>query len=162
MVLRCDRRLDGDLGTHRGRVAVKIAVESEQTREREPCLGLDRRRQPIQWRRSAWSTRTLSWLILGEPPSKKRFTVVDAAPTPTPTPLLDAIRARAEICVLRAALSAEMACGACAENVRCLELERVCMCIDLVLSSSIDDTVSFYGDSDVLTPSLFPVGPLNH
>ena len=141
MVLRCDRRLDGDIGTHRGRVAVKIAVESEQTREREACPGLDRRRQPVQWRRSAWSTRTLSWLLLCEPPSKERFGVADAAPTPTPTPLLDAIRARAEICVLRAALSAEMACGACAANVMCLELDRVCTFIDLVLSSSIDHTV---------------------
>ena len=102
------------MDAHRGHAAVKTAVESEQTREREPCPGLDRRRQPIQWRRSAWSTRTLSWLLLGAPPSKERFGVVDAAPTPTPTPLLDAIRARAEICVLRAALSAEMACGACA------------------------------------------------
>ena len=67
--------------------------------------------------------------------------LVDAVPTPTPTPLLDAIRARAEICVLRAALSAEMACGACAANVMCLELDRVCTFIDLVLSSSIDHTV---------------------
>ena len=141
VVLRCDRRLDGDIGTHRGRVAVKIAVESEQTREREAVLRLDRRRQPVQWRRSAWSTRTLSWLILGAPSSKRRFAVVDAVPTPTPTPLLDAIRARAEICVLRAALSAEMACGACAANVMCLELDCVCTFIDLVLSSSIDHTV---------------------
>ena len=86
--------------------------------------------------------------------------MVDAVPTPTPTPLLDAIRARAEICVLRTTLSAEMACGVCAANVRCLELERVCMRIDLMLSSSIDHTVSFYDDSDVLTPSLFPVAPL--
>ena len=39
VVLRCDRRLDGDIGTHRGQVAVKTAVESEQTREREGCLG---------------------------------------------------------------------------------------------------------------------------
>ena len=99
------------------------------------------RRQPIQWRRSAWSTRTLSWLLLCEPPSKERFGVVDAAPTPTPAPLRDAIRARAEICVLRAVLSAEMACGACAANVMCLELDRVCTFIDLVLSSSIDRTV---------------------
>ena len=87
--------------------------------------------------------------------------MVDAVPTPTPTPLLDAIRARAEICVLRTTLSAEMACGVCAANVRCLELERVCMRIDLVLSSSIDHTVSFYDDSDVLTPSLFSTAPLN-
>ena len=87
--------------------------------------------------------------------------MVDAVPTPTPTPLLDAIRARAEICVLRTTLSAEMACGVCAANVRCLELERVCMRIDLVSSSSIDHTVSFYDDSDVLTPSLFSTRPLN-
>ena len=86
----------------------------------------------------------MSWLILGESSSKERFAVVDAVPTPTPTPLLDAIRARAEICVLRTTLSAEMACGACAANVRCLELDRVCTFIDLVSSSSIDDTVSFY------------------
>ena len=105
----------------------------------------------------------MSWLILGESSSKERFAVVDAVPTPTPTPLLDAIRApaRAEICVLRRTLSAEMACGVCAANVRCLELERVCMRIDLVLSSSIDHTVSFYDDSDVLTPSLFSVAPLS-
>ena len=102
----------------------------------------------------------MSWLILGESSSKERFAVVDAVPTPTPTPLLDAIRARAEICVLRTTLSAEMACGVCAANVRCLELERVCMRIDLVLSSSIDHTVSFYDDSDVLTPSLFSVAPV--
>ena len=51
---------------------------------------------------------------------------------------------RAEICVLRIVLSAEMACGACAANVRCLELDRVCTFIDLVVCSSIDDTVSFY------------------
>ena len=94
------------------------------------------------------------------PSSKRRFAVVDAVPTPTPTPLLDAIRARAEICVLRTTLSAEMACGVCAANVRCLELERVCMRIDLVLSSSIDHTVSFYDDSGVLTPSLFSTAPL--
>ena len=109
--------------------------------------------------RGTWSTRTLSWLILGESSSKERFAVVDAVPTPTPTPLLDAIRARAEICVLRTTLSAEMACGVCAANVRCLELDRVCMCIDLVSSSSIDHTVSFYDDSDVLTPSLFLLDP---
>ena len=78
---------------------------------------------------------------LCEPPSKERFGVVDAAPTPTPAPLRDAIRARAEILVLRAVLSAEMACGACAANVMCLELDRVCTFIDLVLSSSIDHTV---------------------
>ena len=35
------------------------------------------------------------------------------------------------------------------------------MRIDLVLSSSIDHTVSFYDDSDVLTPSLFPVAPVS-
>ena len=140
-VLRCGLRLDGGMDAHRGHAAVKTAVESEQTREREAVLRLDRRRQPVQWRRSAWSTRTLSWLLLCEPPSKERFGVVDAAPTPTPTPLLDAIRARAEICVLRAALSAEMACGACAANVMCLELDCVCTFIDLVLSSSIDHTV---------------------
>ena len=50
-------------------------------------------------------------------------------------------RARAEIWVLRTTLSAEMACGACAANVMCLELDRVCTFIDLVLSSSIDHTV---------------------
>ena len=129
------------MDAYRGHAAVKTAVEKLKALEREPCPGLDRRRQPIQWRRSAWSTRTLSWLLLCEPPSKERFGVVDAAPTPTPAPLRDAIRARAEIWVLCAVLSAEMACGACAANVMCLELDRVCTFIDLVLSSSIDHTV---------------------
>ena len=140
-VLRCGLRLDGGMDAHRGHAAVKTAVAKLKALEREACPGLDRRWQPVQWRRAAWSTRTLSWLILGAPSSKRRFAVVDAVPTPTPTPLLDAIRARAEICVLRAALSAEMACGACAANVMCLELDRVCTFIDLVLSSSIDHTV---------------------
>ena len=153
-LLRSDPDLGSGLATVHGQATVKIRVRSEQTLEREPSLRLEGRRQPTQWRRAAWSTRTLSWLILGESSSKERFAVVDAVPTPTPTPLLDAIRARAEICVLRTTLSAEMACGVCAANVRCLELDRVCMCIDLVLSSSIDHTVSFYDDSDVLTPSL--------
>ena len=157
VVLRSDPDLDSGNRAHRGHATVKIRVRSEQALERERVPRLDWRRQPTQWRRAAWSTRTLSWLILGESSSKERFAVVDAVPTPTPTPLLDAIRARAEICVLRTTLSAEMACGVCAANVRCLELERVCMRIDLVLSSSIDHTVSFYDDSDVLTPSLFPV-----
>ena len=96
-------------------------------------------------RRTAWSTRTLSWLILGELSSKRRFAVVDAVPTPTPTPLLNAIRARAEICVLRTTLSAEMVCavrrvrGKCEmlgpRWIACSVLSLICMRIDLVLSA---------------------------
>ena len=69
-------------------------------------------------------------------------------------------RARAEIWVLRAVLSAEMACGACAANVMCLELDCVCTFIDLVLSSSIDHTLRVSGDSDVLTSSFLSVRPV--
>ena len=90
------------MDAHRGHAAVKTAVAKLKALEREACPGLDRRRQPVQWRRSAWSTRTLSWLILGAPSSKRRFAVVDAVPTPTPTPLRDAIRARAGKCLLLA------------------------------------------------------------
>ena len=86
--------------------------------------------------------------------------MVDAVPTPTPTPLLDAIRARAEICVLRTTLSAEMACGVCAANVRCLELERVCMRIDLVSRYSLDAANRLFTESDALRRGFFPPDPL--
>ena len=83
----------------------------------------------------------MAWLLPRDSPLKRRFIVIDAVLTRALAPLRDAIRARAEIWVLRAVLSAEMACGACAANVMCMELDRVCTFIDLVLSSSIDHTV---------------------
>ena len=119
MVLQSDPDLDSGNRAHRTVATVKIRVRSEQTLERERVLGSDRRRQPTQWRRTAWSTRTLSWLILGESSSKERFAVVDAVPTPTPTPLLDAIRARAELCLPRVRARRETACCRRVPTVAC-------------------------------------------
>ena len=48
---------------------------------------------------AAWHTS----LILRDLPLKERFTVVDTAPIPTPTPLRNPIRARAEKCLLTVA-----------------------------------------------------------
>ena len=41
----------------------------------------------------------MDWLFLRKPPLKKRFTVVDAVPKPTPRPPRNSIRARAEKCL---------------------------------------------------------------
>ena len=49
------------------------------------------------WRRRQHGTTSL---ILRDLPLKERSTVVDTAPIPTPTPLRNPIRARAEKCLL--------------------------------------------------------------
>ena len=101
------------------RATVKTACESEQTRERELVLQLHNRRQPIHWRRAWWPSRSLAWLLPRDLPFKERFAVVDAVPTPTPTPLRDAIRARAELCLPRVRARRETACCRRVPTVAC-------------------------------------------
>ena len=53
---------------------------------------------------------------------KMRFTLIDAVLKPTLTPLRDAIRARAEMCLLGARIDEEMACCRRVCTERCMEL----------------------------------------
>ena len=54
----------------------------------------------VQTRRLAARQHGTTSLILRDLPLKERFTVVDTASIPTPTPLRNPIRARAEKCLL--------------------------------------------------------------
>ena len=64
----------------------------------------------------------MAWLLPRDSPLKRRFTVIDAVLTRALAPLRDAIRARAEMCLLGAHLDEEMACcrRVCTET--CMEL----------------------------------------
>ena len=153
------RRLDG--GTHalHVRAAEKTEVESEQTRGREATPHPQTKWQPGDWRAAAWSSWTLSLLFLRDSPFKKRFTVVDAASKPTLKQLGYSMRARAEMCLLLARARRESACDRCALTAFCWELRGDCRLIDLVSSSSLDDTASLLAESDVLTWSISTAGP---
>ena len=153
------RRLDGNMRTHHGRVAEKTELKSEQTRGREAIPGLQTLRQPGGWRAAAWSSWTLSLLFLRDSPFKERFTVVDAASKPTLKQLGYSMRARAEMCLLLARARRESACGCCALTALCWELRGDCRLIDLVSSSSLDDTASLLAQSDILTWPISTAGP---
>ena len=58
----------------------------------------------------AWPSWSLARLLPRDSALKMRFTVIDTVLKPTLTPLHDAIRARAEMCLLGAHLDEEMAC----------------------------------------------------
>ena len=139
-MLRFELRLDGGTHTHRARAAVKTAVESEQTLELQPSLQLKQKRQARHWRVGGQPSWSLARLLPREVPLKERFTVVDAASMPTPTPLRAAIRALADMLVLRMSAREKNDFHSCEPAVRCWELRGVCTCIDLVLSSTIDAT----------------------
>ena len=64
--------------------------------ERERCTRFHPGAQLPGGGTAAWQTS----LILRDLPLKERFTVVDTASIPTPTPLRNPIRARAEKCLL--------------------------------------------------------------
>ena len=67
----------------------------------------------------AWASWSLARILPRDSPLTMRFSVIDAVPKPTLTPLRDAIRARAEMCLLGAHLDEEMACcrRVCTEDV---------------------------------------------
>ena len=82
-------------------------------------LGPNLERQPDQWRASRQPSWSLAWLLPREAPSKMGFGVVDAVSIPTPTCPLDAIRARAELCLLHVHAPAKSACCTCVSAVVC-------------------------------------------
>ena len=99
--------------------AVKTEVEKEQSRGVSAIPGPNLGRQPDQWRASRQPSWSLAWLLPREVPSKMGFGVVDAVPMPTPTCPLDAIRARAELCLLHVHACAKSASCTCVSAVVC-------------------------------------------
>ena len=81
---------------HGVRAAEKTERESRNAFEREAGLGFHPGAQLPTGGTAAWQTS----LLLRDLPLKERFTVVDTASIPTPTPLRNPIRARAEKCLL--------------------------------------------------------------
>ena len=86
---------------------VKVALASEQTRERECVPGLKTRRQRFVWRSAGWSLKTLTRLVLRATPLKKRITAVDTMPKATRTPPPVPNRAHPSECLLLLARSEE-------------------------------------------------------
>ena len=76
--------------------AEKTERESRKAFEREACPQFFSGAQLPTGGTAAWQTS----LILRDLPLKERSTVVDTASIPTPTPLRNPIRARAEKCLL--------------------------------------------------------------
>ena len=111
--------MDGGMDTHRGHAAVKTAVEKEQSRGVSAIPGPNLGRQPDQWRAGRQPSWSLAWLLPREAPSKMGFAVVDAVSMPTPTCPLDAIRARAELCLLHVHACAKSASCTCVSAVVC-------------------------------------------
>ena len=85
-------------GTHAHvvRAGNQTERESRNAFERERCIRFHPGAGPPSGGAAAWQTS----LILRDLPLKERFTVVDTASIPTPTPLRNPIRARAEKCLL--------------------------------------------------------------
>ena len=92
--------------------------------------------------------------------SRERCTVVDAVSMRARTPPRSPIRARATKCLLGDDASREIACDACEPTATSKSYKRANTLIDLVSSSSIDDTVSVLTESVVLKSTKFPLDPL--
>ena len=82
------------------RATVKVALASEQTRERERVPEFKTRRQRFVWRSAGWPPKTLTRHLPRALPLKERFTMVDTVPKATRTPPRVPIRARASECLL--------------------------------------------------------------
>ena len=100
-------------------------------------------------------TITLTRLLRRASPLKKRATVVDAAPTPTLSPPRSPIRARDKICLFIVGAQNKTEPCTCEPAVAGKDLRGVCMCIDLVFSSSIDATNCLFTESDALRSDFF-------
>ena len=92
---------------------VKVALASEQTRERERVFGFKTGRQRFVWRSAGRPPKTLTRPLPRATPLKKRITVVDTVPKATRTPPPVPIRARASECVLLSRAREETASCTC-------------------------------------------------
>ncbi len=93
------------------------------------------------------------------PALSERCTVVDTVPKRSSTALYSPIRARDQKCLLGVSAREETACSTCEPPVTGKSVGRVYRLIDLVSSSSIDDTLSVFAESVFLERSFSTAGP---
>ena len=156
--------LDGTLRTRRLQGPVLVRSKKLEAPERRRYMRPELLANAFASEATRWSTRTLTWLLLRALLLKEPATVVDTVPMPTLSPPRSPIRARDEMRCASSSLHVgayeRMARITCEPPVAGKEPRGVCMCIDLVSSSSIDDTVTIFSESDVLTWSIPTVRPV--
>ena len=91
----------------------------------------------------------------------ERCSVLDTVSKRTRTPLRSPICVHGQKCLLVDNARDEIASDMCESSVTSKSHGRVCKLIDLVLSSSTDDTVNVFTESFVLRSSFFPPEPLS-
>ena len=90
----------------------------------------------------------------------ERCSVLDTVSKRARTPLRSPVCARGQKCLLVDNARDEMASDMCESSVTSKAHGRVCKLIDLVLSSSIEDTVRVVDERDALRSSFFLPDPL--
>ena len=149
------RRLHGTLRTTRAEGPVKTACESEQTLSVQRYMR--RKNSDSFLTREAAGVKTR--LFSRATASRERCTAVDAVSMRARTPPRSPIRARATKCLLGDDASREIACDACEPTATSKSYKCANTLIDLVSSSSIDDTVSVLTESVVLTSTFLSTRP---
>ena len=143
----------------RAHVPVKTACESEQTQSVQRYM---RRKNSFLTREAVGVKRLQDPTLLARNGIKRAMyrgrygTVSMRARTPPRSP----IRARATKCLLGDDAREESVSGACEPTATRKSHARADKLIDLVLSSSIDDTARVFTESVVLTWTFFSTGPL--
>ena len=112
--------------------------------------------------------RSLTAVVRGKSPLfpcvtalSERYTVIDTVSKRARTPLHSPIRARDQKCPSGGGARREIDCCSCEPTVTSKSHGHADRLIDLVLSSSTDDTVRVFTETVVLTSSLFTTAPLN-
>ena len=154
------RRLHGRLRTCRAQAPVKTACESEQTLSVQRYMRL----KNCETRSISKGGRWPCWIrfrLLPRPTALgERCSVLDTVSKRARTPPRSPIRARAGKCVLGDDAREKSAPDTCEPPVTSKSRGRVYKLIDLVSSSSIDDTVSVFTETNALRSSFFLPDPL--
>ena len=90
----------------------------------------------------------------------ERYSVLDTVSKRARTPLRSPICVHGQKCLLVDNARDEIASDMCESSVTSKSHGRVCKLIDLVLSSSIEDTVRVVDETDALRSSFFLLDPL--
>ena len=154
------RRLHGSLRTCRAQGPVKTACESEQTLSVQRYMRL----KNCETRSISKGGRWPCWIrfrLLPRPTALgERCSVLDTVSKRARTPPRSPIRARAGKCVLSVDAREKSASDTCEPPVTSKSRGRVYKLIDLVSSSSIDDKVSAFTETNALRSSFFLPDPL--
>ena len=146
--------------TSREHVPVKTACESEQTLSVQRYMRL----KNCETRSISKGGRWPCWIrfrLLPRPTALgERCSVLDTVSKRARTPPRSPIRARAGKCVLSVDAREKSASDTCEPPVTSKSHGHADRLIDLVLSSSTDDTVNVFTESFVLRSSFFPPEPL--